>query len=88
MKYIVNKGNITYEYNVKLNVEALDVIRRELETKCYRIINKETKVYANNEQEAIEKINPSDRSGIRVKKLTDDFSAMINKDGKVEKVDS
>ena len=40
-----------------------------------------------NKYESVIIINPNVEED-RVKKLTDDFSAMINKDGKVEKVDS
>lgn len=70
MKYIENNGEITREYEVQINTKTLEEVIKELTEKCYRVVNRETKVFANNEEEAIEKINANDKSGIKVKGLT------------------
>ena len=70
MKYIENDGHVTREYEVKINTEELEEIIRELSKRCYRFVNKETRVAANNEEEALEKINAMDKSGIKVNRLT------------------
>ena len=70
MKYIENDGQVTREYEVKINTKELENVISELASKCYRIVSKETRVAANSEKEAIEKINSMDRKGIRINELT------------------
>lgn len=70
MKYIENDGQVTREYEVRINTRILETIIRELEAKCYKIVNKETKVAARNQEEAIEKVNAMDKTGIKVSELT------------------
>ena len=72
MQYIENDGHVTREYEVRINVEELENIIRELDTKCYRIVNKKNKVAAKNKEEAIEKVNMAINSaGIKVNGLVE-----------------
>ena len=70
MKYIENDGHVTKEYNVEINIEELEKIIKELDLKCYRIINKRVKVAAYNKNEAIERVNMAiNTAGIQVNGL-------------------
>ena len=71
MKYIENDGQVTREYEVKINTSELEKVIKELEEKCYRVVSKKTKVAAKNENEALDKLNVMDKSKITVNKLVD-----------------
>ena len=82
MKYIENDGHITREFEVKINVENLESIIKELDSKCYRIVNRIVKVSAYNKEDAIEKINLAINSAkIKVNqlvKISDGYHDFVN----------
>ncbi len=70
MKYIVNNGQVTSEYDVKIDVEQLQEIIKQLDEKCYRIVNKKIKVAAYSKDEAIKRVNAAiNASGEKINSL-------------------
>ena len=69
MEYIINDGHVTRTYDVKLDVSKLEEIIVKLKKYCYRVVLKNINVIANNEKEAITKINSHDANGIKIKKI-------------------
>lgn len=69
MEYIINDGHVTRTYDVKIDASKLEEIIVKLKKYCYRIVLKNINVIANNENEAITKINSHDANGIKIKKI-------------------
>ncbi len=57
MRYIENDGYKTCEYDIKINTSKLEKVIKELDSKCYRIIDKTINVTALSKEDAIRKIN-------------------------------
>ena len=82
MKYIENNGNITREYDVLVDVNILEEIIIELDTKCYRIVHEKIKVAAYSKDEALKRLSSAINSaGIPVNGLIEISNGYQDLDG-------
>ena len=81
MEYIRNDGNVTSVYSVIIDVTRIEEIIKELETNCFRMVEKSIKVPARNETEAIFLVGKNEDNTFKnIIKVSEGYRGLVKSD--------